>query len=454
MALFVPFRGISYSPEKVGNLRDVVAPPYDVISPEEQDALYRRHPHNIVRLILNKETAEDTPRNNRYTRAADDYRVWLKEGVLSRAPQPVFYFLEETFKAPSFSGGTTAGPLVRRGFIGLVHLEEFSAGVVLPHEKTQNKPKADRLALMEHCRANFSQIYALYEDKEGAMNAAFSRVFSAAAPDADVTDDEGIRRRLWRTDDPGILSTVKNFMQSKKIYIADGHHRYETALAYRDRQRSENPRGGGRAAYEFTMMYLTALEDEGVVILPTHRVVANVPGLQSPSFLARLGEDFQVQSFPFSTADERLSIKKMLAGLRAGSGQALGLLLQNQYFLLTLKDLKAWERTAPNLSATLRALDVNLLQVLIFQKLLNIGPRELTEGKHVLYFKDPWEAAQAVHSGKGQMAFFLNPTRVSQVRDVSLAGETMPTKSTFFYPKLLSGLVVNPLEPDEDIAVE
>lgn len=461
MAVIVPFRGISYDPAKVGDFSRVVAPPYDVISPETQEVLYRRHPQNIVRLILNQETPQDNARDNRYTRSATLYRTWLQEGVLVRTPIPHFYFLQEEFSSsilPSPPGDLTGQRVFRQGFIGLIRLEEYSAGVVLPHEKTQTKPRADRLALMEACQANFSQIFSLYPDEEGAMIPLYRRVFSSKAPAIDVTDDGGVSRKLWMVSDPDILRQVTGIMKSKKIFIADGHHRYETALAYREKQRLRFPQSTGRETYHFTLMYLAAMEDKGLFILPTHRVVYNLEGFQPSSFLDQLRSDFSVQAFDFNSQNERIIREEFLRELtsRTGRSRSLGMLLEKErkYFILSLQEERSLDEAQPGISPSLKALDVNLLHILIFQKRLKIGPRELAAGKNVLYYQEPEEAAGAVKSGKGQMAFFLNPTRVYQVRDVSLAGETMPSKSTFFYPKLLSGLVINPLDPDEEIDLE
>ncbi len=462
MAWIVPFRGISYDQRKIGDLRRVVAPPYDVISPEAQDSFYRRHPQNVIRLILNKELPADNPQDNRYTRSAAHYRAWLEEGVLIRSATPQFYFLQEEFDASRglLSGGLLAtGPKVRRGFIGLIHLEKFGTGVVLPHEKTQTRPKADRLALMEACQANFSQIFALYSDPEGGMTSLYEKVFSSPeGPAFDLRDDDGIRHQLWMVSDPQNLARVTEIMKSKEIYIADGHHRYETALAYQERQQARFPGGTGRESYCYTMMYLAAMEDEGLVILPTHRVVAGLEKFQPSTFMEQLSSNFSVESFAFNEMNEDRVREKFLRELatRSEQGRTLGMMLGEvtQYFLLSLKEERFLEEAAPALSPALKSLDVNLLHILVFQRLLQIGPQELAAGKHVLYSQDPLEAVQAVKSGKGQIAFFLNPTKVYQVRDVSLAGETMPSKSTFFYPKLLSGLVINPLEPDEKVAVE
>jgi uncharacterized protein (DUF1015 family) len=461
MALIVPFRGIHYDPRKIGDLRDIVAPPYDVISPEAQDAFYQRHPQNVIRLILNKEMPKDNPQDNRYTRAAAHYRAWLKEGILVRNPTPHFYFLEEEFTSSFHDlalGDSSSHKKVRRGFIGLTRLEKFAKGVVLPHEKTQTKPKADRLALMEACRANFSQIFSLYSDEEGAMAPLFEKVLSTGGPAVNITDDEGTRHSLWMVSDPEILRQVTEVMRPKKIFIADGHHRYETALAYRERQRALFPQNTGRETYHFTMMYLAAMEDEGLLILPTHRVISGLEGFQASAFMEQLRADFSIESFVFDSKKERIVQEHFLTELASRSNQrrTLGMLLQgtNQYFLLSPKNERALDEAAPKLSPALKALDVTFLHMLIFQKLLKIGPQELAAGKNVLYFKENREAIETVRSGRGQIAFFLNPTRVYQVRDVSLAGETMPPKSTFFYPKLLSGLVINPLEADEEIATE
>lgn len=459
MAVIVPFRGIHYNLKKVKDLSTVTAPPYDVISPEAQDTLYRRHPWNVVRLILNKETPQDTPRDNRYTRAAALYREWRKDGVLSRVPSPHFYFLQEEFSPsilPFPFQKSARETIVRRGFIGLIRLDDYSNGVVLPHEKTQTRPRADRLSLMEACESNFSQIFSLYPDEERATISIYSRVVSSRTPDFEVSDDEGVRRKLWMVDDADILSRVTAIMKTKKIFIADGHHRYETALAYREKQRARFPGNTGRETYFFTMMYLSAMEDEGVIILPTHRAVFGLDGFASSSFLRDLSGDFSLQSFDFGPQDETAVREKFLREFasRSDRSRSLGMLLQkeNKYFILNLKNDRALDAASPGISPSLKALDVNLLHLLIFQKRLKIGPQELTAGKNVLYFKEALDAVQAVQSGRGQAAFFLNPTKVSQVRDVSLAGETMPSKSTFFYPKLLTGLVMNPLDPHEEIA--
>jgi uncharacterized protein (DUF1015 family) len=461
MAVIVPFRGISYDPQKINDLNKVVAPPYDVISPQEQDALYQRHPQNVVRLILNKETPQDHPKDNRYTRSAALYQAWQKEGTLTRAPKPQFYFLQEEFSPsilPAGQTSSTSGKILRQGFIGLIRLEEYSAKVVLPHEKTQTKPRADRLALMDACQANFSQIYSLYSDGKGVMGGIYKQVFSSGPPAFDVTDSEGVRRKLWMISDPGILKQVREIMKPKQIYIADGHHRYETALAYREGQRKKFPKGTGRETYNFTMMYFAAMEDPGVFILPTHRVVTNLDGFDARSFLDQLGSDFSVEAFDYQPGKEKAGRDRLLQQLAARSEKerVLGMQMKGwkKYFLLALKDDRAIDRAEPGIAPSLKALDVNLLHLPILQKCLNIRPQDLAASKKVIYFKDPGEAAAAVQSGEGQIAFFLNPTRTYQVRDVSLAGETMPSKSTFFYPKLLSGLVINPLDPHEEIAVE
>jgi len=461
MAFILPFQGISYNPQKTGDFSKVVAPPYDVISPQEQDALYRRHPWNVVRLILNKETPQDHPGDNRYTRSAALYAAWQKEKILIRAPQPRFYFLQEEFSPAILPAGQTGSlpeKIIRRGFIGVIRLEEYGAGVVLPHEKTQTKPRADRLALMDACRANFSQIYSLYPDEKGAMAPVYRQVFSSGPPALEAADSEGVRRKLWMVSDPGILKSVREIMKPKQIYIADGHHRYETALAYREKQRQKYPKSTGRETYNFTMMYLAAMEDPGVFILPTHRVVNNLEGFKAEAFLNQLRADFSVTAFDCQPGEEKPVLDRLLKELSARSEKerVLGMALKgfNKYFLLALKDERAIDEAEPGLAPSLKALDVNLLHIPILKKHLRIGPQDLAASKKVVYFKDPAEAAAAVQSGESQAAFFLNPTKVYQVRDVSLAGETMPSKSTFFYPKLLSGLVINPLNPDEEISGE
>lgn len=470
MAVIVPFRGVRYDPGRIADLGQVVAPPYDVISPNYQDELYRRNPYNVVRLILNKETPDDGRDDNRYTRAANFYHAWLEGGVLVRARVPHFYLLQEEFDFPTFQavdlsashlkmGGSRSRRKVRRGFLGLIRLEEFPAGVVLPHERTQTKPKADRLALMEACRANFSPIFSLYSDEEGGMVPIYDRIFSSpGGPVFDITGDDGVRHALWMVRDEEILRQVTEIMRPKKIFIADGHHRYETALAYREKQRARFPKGTGREPYHFTMMYFTAMEDEGVSILATHRVITGLEGFQVSSFLEKLRANFSIESFSFDAGNEKTVRERFLLELswRCEKLHAFGMLLRenNQYFLLTLKNNRAMDEAVPELSPALKVLDVNVLHLLIFQELLKIGPQELAAQKNILYFQDPQEAIGEVQSGRGLMTFLLNPTKVYQVRDVAIAGETMPAKSTFFYPKLLSGVVINPLDPNEEITVE
>jgi uncharacterized protein (DUF1015 family) len=359
---------------------------------------------------------------------------------------------------PAGQTTSTSGAIVRQGFIGLIQLEEYSAKVVLPHEKTQTKPRADRLALMEACQGNFSQIYSLYEDKEGAMAPIYQKVFSSGPPSMDASDGEGVRRKVWMVDDPGILKRVREIMKAKEIYIADGHHRYETALAYREKQRQKFPKSTGRETFNFTQMYFAAMEDKGVFILPTHRVVNNLENFSADSFLDQLRADFSIEAFEFQAGNEKAVRDRLLQQLAARSEKErlLGMLAKGlkKYFLLALKDGQAIKRVEPGIAPSLEALDVNLLHIPILKKRLNIGAQDLAASKKVVYFKDPADAAAAVGSGEGQIAFFLNPTRTYQVRDVSLAGETMPSKSTFFYPKLLTGLVINPLDPHEEIQVE
>ncbi len=460
MAFIVPLRGIQYDSRKVRDLRLVVAPPYDVISPAEQDALYQRHPQNVIRLILNKETPEDTPQNSRYTRSATFYRQWLAKGILTRTSQPLYYFLQEEFDFPfQFLAANPSAPrrVVRRGFIGLIRLEDFGTGAVLPHEKTQNKPKADRLALMEACQANLSQIFSLYSDPASLMDPIYEEVFSdPAGPTLQVTDDDEIRHSLWLVSKPDLLARVSKIMRPKEIFIADGHHRYETALAYRNKQCASFHQNTGQEPYSFTMMYFSSMEDPGILIFPTHRVV-NLPDFSPSSFLEKIEALFTIEKFPFASHHEGEARGNLLQEMarRADQGRSLGMFLKEaeQFFLLSLKSDQIFQEIAPGLSPVLKALDVNLLHMPILQGLFKIGPEELSAGKYVLYFKEPGEAFEAVQSGKGRIAFFLNPTRVYQVRDVSLAKETMPSKSTFFYPKLLSSLVINPLDPHEQIIV-
>jgi uncharacterized protein (DUF1015 family) len=445
MAKIVPFRGLRYNPYKIGNPESVMAPPYDVISPELQDELYRRDPHNVVRLILGKTGEGDSETDNRYTRAAADFKDWQEEGVLVRDQEPSLYLYDQEYP---LEGGEI---VVRKGFMALTRIEDFSSGVVKPHEKTLSGPKTDRLHLTKACSANFSPIFSLYSDPCCVLE-SLTRKEKERGPDLEVTDDDGVKHRLWRVTDPAIQQKAQDLLDSKPLFIADGHHRYETALNYRNLMREEHPGYTGKELFNYVLMYFANMEDQGMLIFPTHRLIFNLTDFSLPSFLKALEEFFEVEAWKIDPRDPEARREARRILQEKGEGKhVLSLFAGGEtLYFLTLRDDSIMDRffdeKAPK---ALRTLDVSILHRLILENLLNITPEaqeQQTNLKYVKNFDDPFELVQ---DGEFQLAFLMNATRMSEVRDVANAGEKMPQKSTYFYPKLLTGLVINKIGEGE-----
>jgi len=436
MAHIIPFRALRYDPQQVP-IGQAVTQPYDKISPAMQDRYYAASPYNLVRIIIGRREADDNPANTVYTRAAADFRAWRGRGVLRQDSAPSLYVYSQRFKAPGESAERE-----RRGFIALGRLEDYSAQVVFRHEQTLAKPKADRLDLLRATRAHFGQIFMLYEDS-GEIDSALS-AGAHSAPVTEVTDEYEVANRLWQVSDPGLVASIQGMMRDKKLIIADGHHRYETALNYRNERRAADPSAGPDAPHEFLMMTFVNLNSPGLVVLPTHRVVR---GLDSFS-----GEDFQSSSRKFFEVEE---IDPALDGPRAAavlrdkgkSGATLLAVAANRAFLLSgLRLPGAAASVLAGLSPRQQALDVVQLHKCLLEKVLDLSEESIREQRNLSYVRDADEALSLVRGGKADIAFLMNPCRVQQVRDVAFAGEVMPQKSTDFYPKLLSGLTIYALD--------
>ncbi|WP_305045107.1 DUF1015 domain-containing protein [Geoalkalibacter sp.] len=448
MAKIVPFRGLRYNLKKVTDLNLVMAPPYDVISPEQQEALYGRDPHNVVRLILGRINANDTDSDNRYTRAARDFRQWLDEQILVRDEQPSIYLYDQEY--PLEDGEM----VIRQGFIALTRIEDFSTGVVKPHEKTLAGPKTDRLNLTRACAANFSPIFSIYSDSCCVLE-SLNRKERERVPDIDVVDADGVKHRLWQVSDPSLIAKTQCLIDNKPLFIADGHHRYETAINYRNEMREKHPGYTGKELFNYVLMYFSNMDDKGMLIFPTHRLLHGLDNLNIPQLLDALGEFFEVESVDIdgrSPAARRAVREK----LREKGRQAHALALFGGGGLihyLTLKNDEVMDRFFDEKSPkALRTLDVSILHRLILENLLKISPEAQEKQTHLKYVKNFDEPFDAVLSGEFQAAFLMNPPRMSEVRDVANAGEKMPQKSTYFYPKLLSGLVINPIVEGESVA--
>ncbi len=436
----MPFRGVLYNPGKVGELKGVMAPPYDVISPKKQDELYSRHQNNIVRLILGKAQPGDTEGSDRYSRAASDLKKWIDSGVLVKDQRPAIYYYKQTFAMPG-------GSQTRKGFIALSKLEEFGKGI-RPHEKTLSGPKADRLKLMQACKVNLSCIFSLYSSPRLEINALLDKATDGVEPIIDVVDDDGIENMLWRVDDPEVIASVTESMKSKALFIADGHHRYETALNYRNMMRQKEANPTGLEPYNFVMMYFSNMDDEGMTIWPTHRVIHSLKGFDGPAFLAECGKHFDIEEFPCAGAKEAGARKAFLSRLESAGSEktAFGLHVKgvDAYYLLTIKSRGVMDKVfGETIPEVFKGLDVTVLHSLVFSKILGITQEAQEKQENLIYVKSSGEALSAMNDEKNQLVFLLNATRIEQVKDVAEAGFVMPQKSTYFFPKLLSGLVIN-----------
>ena len=420
MAIIRPFKGIRYNSAAVGDLSAVVAPPYDVISADDRQWYLDRHPNNVVRLILPEDDA------NKYVHAAVLLREWLKTGVIIQDDQPCIYAYQQEFEA-------LGRRMTRTGLTCLVKLEEFGHGI-LPHENIMAKPLEDRLNLTRATRANFDSVFGLFSD--GKVNGILSP-FIARKPDASAVDRDGVRSDLWRVSDQHAIDALTGILADESVVIADGHHRYTAALTYRNEMRRVaglKPGEESDAPYDYAMMTLVSLEDSGLVVLPTHRLVKGVLTFDPASFLAKLGEMFDTRE----VADD------LLEGAVSQSGRhSFGLHLRGKSYVVKLKPTVSPERAIESAgSDALKRLDVSALHSLILDRLLGIGVRQMSAGSNVSYTRDVAKALADVDRGEYQAFFLMNPTRVDDVKAVASAGDRMPQKSTFFYPKLLTGLLM------------
>jgi uncharacterized protein (DUF1015 family) len=448
MAIVAPFRGLIYNPEKIHHLAEVITPPYDVITPKQQDAFYDRHPFNMIQLDLGKILPGDTPTKNRYTRSAELLKAWQKEKVLVRDPKPAFYLYKIHYQSPG------QGLRERTGLLALLGLEPFDQGLVRPHEKTFSGIKVDRLHLLDYCQAQFCPIFSFYSDPENEILSLLTAK-AQAEPFIDYLDDDRIRHQIRRVTDPQALQKAGALFRDKIVYIADGHHRYETGLTYQEAMRQRFPDGPAGAPYNFTLMYLCRMQDPGLTILPTHRTLCRFAEEKTADFERRVGEDFVVESFPFTPASKKKVKKDFLTRFNksARQHQVFGVYSAHPpaFYLLTMKQAGLEGEWAEGLPPILRKLDVMILSRLVFQKVLGIKPEELDRESLIEYRQDPAEALELVDSGWCLMAFLLKPTLIEQVQEVAEAGLTMPRKSTFFYPKIPTGLVINIMRPNDII---
>ena len=412
MAEVVPFKGVLYNVPRVSRASggDLLAPPYDIITPEYREELYQKSPYNVVRIDFGKELSGDDDNNNKYTRAKSYLDEWLREGILNRSDKPCFYSYEI-----SYTIGNEEKKL--RGFLGLVRLEELGKGNIHPHEYTHSKPKKDRLNLMRICGANVSPIFSLYRSAQGRTAAVLAEV-NSGAPYIEAKEPDGAVHRLWEVSDMKAVDGIQKELSGKAVFIADGHHRYETALEYqREMRKKEGPSGTPRP-YDYVLMFLADMAGEGLTILPTHRLVKNMP----VDAIDLLSNDFEIEEMRNS-----FDIPGAISGRRDVYGLYIG---GETWYRLSYKG-----EGIHGVPQALRDLDVTVLHDLIFKQLLDIDS--------VSYEMDIGKCLQAVRDKVFAAAFFLRPTMVEDVEKVALASLRMPPKSTYFYPKLMTGMVLN-----------
>ena len=433
-----PFKAFRFDADIVGDVGSCIAPPYDVISPAQQEQLYKKSKYNIVRIIKGKTTASDNSNNNQYTRAADFLNSWMQAGVLKQDSTETIYAYVQNFQLADTQ-------LQRFSFIALARLEEFGE-TVRPHEKTLDGPKIDLLNLKRATIAKWGLIFMLFEDREKVANKIIENA-AGEKPLIDFRDDQNVRHRLFAITDQDNIKAIAKMMLDKKCIIADGHHRYETALNYL--RQSNNP------AAKYQMLAFTNSSQKGLVVLATHRLVSNLENFNMDKLIADLRENFEISQFKFdpnpqARTDAR---QKMLAQLKAEHDKdknAFGIYAANNvFYVAVLKDKRTMDSVVPNMSSAWRTLDVSVLHKLILEKLLGIDEERIARGGNLEYVKDTHNAIDntisQVDAGQKQVAFFMNPIKMQQLKTVTDAGERMPQKSTYFYPKMYTGLTIQKL---------
>jgi uncharacterized protein (DUF1015 family) len=450
MAYIAPFRALRYDQSRV-KLNDTITQPYDKISAEMQEAYYQASPYNLVRIILGKKETTDRPGNDAYSRAAGAFSDWRRQGIFVQDRQPSIYLYVQRFTVPGIKT-----ELERRGLIALGRIEDYSAGVVFRHEQTLSRPKADRLDLLRATRAHFGQIFMLYSDPAGEIDGLLN---PNGAPDMETIDEYGVSHKVWKISDVSVIDLVRARMREKKLIIADGHHRYETAINYRDERRAEatahpgtgvpreriageTPLPPEEAPYELMMMTLVNMDSLGLVILPTHRVVHGLTTFDSTPFRDKARAHFRVQEI-----DPAFDGPRAAAILREAGREATAILAVTPNRAFLLDQPKATDtKVFAGLSPRQQSLDVVQLHKALLEEVLGLSEESIRDQQNLSYIRDAGEAVARVRRGAANIAFLMNPVKMEQVRDIAFGGEVLPQKSTDFFPKLLTGFTIYALE--------
>ena len=455
MALIAPFKGLRYNLHKIERLEDVVSPPYDVIDEDAQASLHKKNPYNMIQLDLSKQSSHEGGDVARYEQARRTFIQWQQEGVLVQDTEPSLYLYYIEYTHPS------GRRLTRKGLVTLVQLAEFEEGIVKPHERTFGQVTSDRLRLLDTCQAQFSQIFSLYSDQHGEIIAGLEAV-RLPEPLYSVTDQDGCRHSLWPVKDPSVLARVQAMFRDKPLYIADGHHRYTTALQFRELMRERQGEIASDSPFNFTMMYLCPMEDPGLSVLPTHRLV-NVPyGASADELAHKMSSSFTVEEVTGGAREVLLAEVLARMDEQGAETTSFGLYhpAEDRCFLLTLRDGVLAGTPAADNPQALQRLDVVILSDLVLGHILGLDHKQCEAEDLVDYFSDPDEAidvaVKAIENGEKAtpVIFLMNSTPVKQVQEVADQGLVMPHKSTFFYPKILTGLLINKIDASENVAVE
>lgn len=421
MSIIRPFRAVIYNPQRIKNLTNVVCPPYDIISPVRQAHYRNLHAYNLIHILLSKEM----PGENKYILAGRYFRQWLKEGILIQETEPAIYLYSQDY---NLKGETKT----RLGFIGLLKLDDKNSAIY-GHEHTQVEPKTDRLRLLKQVRANLSPIFVIISDRKKIIPRTFEHCLRQEKPFIELIDDDKTTHRLWRITSGDILSKIQADMRTENIFIADGHHRYEVACTYRERMMKRLHKVTGEEPFNFMLTYFTSTDQRGLTVLPIHRLIKVKKSFEWGKFQAALREYFEIE-------DVRDKSQFFFMMEKAGGTEhVLGMYRDRQFFLLRLKNIKILEKEMPERPKEYRSLDVSILNYIILKKVIGLE----IDDRNIIYNPDPEELISTVDNGESNIAFFLNPIKVQQIMDVALVGEKMPPKSTYFYPKVLSGMVIN-----------
>lgn len=441
MAIIKPFRAIRYNQDKISHIDVVISQPYDRVRYGLQDEYYALSGYNVTRIIKGKEFDSDSDSDNVYTRANDFLNQWLQDGILQREDQPAYYVYHQTFSMPSGKS------ITRKAFICAFELSGFDEGIVLPHEKTHAGPKIDRLNLTRATETYFGNIFMLYPDQENKIDAIFDQAIQRSADiEAKELHEKDVLHQVWVVTDPEVLSQVNAEMEAKtNLIIADGHHRYETALNYQEEMKEKHPGAAPNAGFNYRMAAMVSMSNPGLTILPTHRLIFDYQTLNSEEILTKAAEFFEIEQL-----DTRESLEEKLG--KAGSQIGImGFVSKDGFYLFTLQSPQAMAELAPDRAQAWRELDVSILHKLLLGKIMEIDPKKIDNLENIKYLREPELGYDEVKEKDTSFLFILNSTRIDQVTDCTDAGEKMPQKSTDFYPKIVTGFAMLPVQKDETL---